>query len=169
MNNNKWIRFQTTENSSVFICEWCKVFATAVSFSSEASVLNSISEKCFSSLFPVTVGTMPSWCVSAGRSRMTRGCADSEQVVCVSSRVCGGIEVFLLHWLPRRHIALIFEVFANSWDGCHGFIFPPETMATRWSLQDWIWNSSCSYCRPRSLQSVDKQEVERVQIVSDSW
>lgn len=42
--------------------------------------------------YETAVGTMPSWCVSGGRSWMARGCADSEQLVSVSpcECVCGG-------------------------------------------------------------------------------
>lgn len=75
--------------------------------------------------------------VSAGQSSVARGCADSQQLVSLFSCVCG--EVFLfLHWFPRLHAALIFQVLANIWH----VVMVSSLLLWQWlfvsfSLQDW--------------------------------
>lgn len=98
---------------------------------------------------PLAVGTMPSWCVSAGRGWMARGCADSEQLVSVSSwvwaRTLGGLKdsfSTLVSQAPYRAHFL--------------------SVGQQWGWLSWFHLSSCDnghsfllddHCETASLQS----------------
>lgn len=84
-----------------------------------------------------------------------------------------------LHWFPILCSALIFQVLANSGDGCHGFISSCDNGRSFPSL--W-WTASCRSCPPLLVSVFASQPLraafssnlrnkgfEGIQVILDFW